>query len=262
MTEADHNITVAILGLSGVLLYTVILFIGYIKAVERVQEEAETEENIRILVKDIFEEVKNTIERGEDNMTETNMVDKRKPFEAEGSLWVDGTTQGGFLMPLIKPEIKNTLTLKDLVTRKPTYDNYTEVVELLAELAKKTFTDFKFYIAKSDDETKDYNFVQVVSKYEDDPYTHKLIFSKGVEYGLDSAELSRRFAYHVSEGNVLPLGEGMKILLEDGTGQCPTGVSPITNGLEGTEIAFIFGFIQEKNYDSWKENTFPKKDEE
>ncbi|AMO26048.1 hypothetical protein Blue_226 [Bacillus phage Deep Blue] len=261
MTEADYNITVALVGLTGVLLYTVILVIGYIKAMERVQEEIETEENIRILVKDIFEELKNTIERGEDHMTEKSMIEKRNAFEADGELHVN-ELKGGFLMPLIKPEIKNALTLEQIVTNKPTYENYTEVVKLLAELSRKTYENFKFYIAKSDDETKDYNFLQVVSKYEDDPYAHKLIFSKGVEYGLDSAELSRRFAYHVAEGNVLPLGENVKILLEDGTGQCPTGVSPITNGLEGTEIAFIFGFIQNKNYDEWHKNTFPQKDEE
>ncbi|QFP93392.1 UNVERIFIED_ORG: hypothetical protein Xoosp15_127 [Xanthomonas phage Xoo-sp15] len=262
MTEADYNITVALVGLTGVLLYTVILVVGYIKAMERVQAEVETEQNIRILVKDIFEELKNTIERGEDNMTEKNMIEKREPFEAEGIFNVDGKSFGGFLMPKIKPEITNNLTLEDLVTRKPTDDNYAEVLGLLAGLARSTYNDFKFYIAKSGDETKDYNFLQVVSKYEDDPYMHKLIFSKGVEYGLDSTELSKRFAYHVAEGNVLPLGENVKVLLEDGTGQCPTGVSPITNGLEGTEIAFIFGFIQKKNYDEWHKNTLPQKDEE
>lgn len=255
MTEADYNMTVALVGLTGVLLYTAILLIGYIKAMERAQEEAETEENIRILVKDIFDELKNTIERGEDSMTE-----KKDKLVAEGMLTVDG--QAALYMPVVKPEIKNHMSLTDLVTNKAEDRHYDVVVELLTSLARKTYQDYKFFIAKSEDETKDYNFLQVVSKYEDDPYTHKLIFSKGVEHGLDSAELSRRFAEYAKEGNVLRLGGEVVILTEDGTGQSPTGVSPISNGLEGSEIAFIFGFIQKKNYDEWYKNTFPQKDEE
>lgn len=255
MTESDYNMTVALVGLTGVLLYTVILIIGYLKAMERVQEEAETEENIRILVKDIFDELKNTIERGEDSMTE-----KKDKLVAEGMLTVDG--QAALYMPVVKPEIKNTLTLEQVVTREPTDDNYAEVIGLLTDLVRKTYRDFKFFVAKSDDETKDYNFLQVVSKYEDDPYAHKLIFSKGIEYGIDMAELSKRFAEYAEEGNVLPLGDNVVLLTNDGTGQSPTGVSPITNGLEGSEIAFIFGFIQEENYDEWHKNAFPQEDEE
>ncbi|WPF70290.1 hypothetical protein BCVP_CDS0262 [Bacillus phage BC-VP] len=253
MTEADYNMTVALVGLTGVLLYTAILLIGYIKAMERAQEEAETEENIRILVKDIFDELKNTIERGEDSMTEAKVDHKGE---------VHIKTEGAIYMPLVKPEIKNHMSLTDLVTNKAEDRHYDVVVELLTSLARKTYQDYKFFIAKSEDETKDYNFLQVVSKYEDDPYTHKLIFSKGVEHGLDSAELSKRFAEYAKEGNVLRLGEEVVILTEDGTGQSPTGVSPISNGLEGSEIAFIFGFIQKKNYDEWYKNTFPQKDEE
>ncbi|ANY29217.1 putative membrane protein [Bacillus phage PK16] len=253
MTEADYNMTVALVGLTGVLLYTAILLIGYIKAMERAQEEAETEENIRILVKDIFDELKNTIERGEDSMTEAKVDHKGE---------VHIKTEGAIYMPLVKPEIKNHMSLTDLVTNKAEDRHYDVVVELLTSLARKTYQDYKFFIAKSEDETKDYNFLQVVSKYEDDPYTHKLIFSKGVEHGLDSAELSRRFAEYAKEGNVLRLGGEVVILTEDGTGQSPTGVSPISNGLEGSEIAFIFGFIQKKNYDEWYKNTFPQKDEE
>lgn len=255
MTEADYNMTVALVGLTGVLLYTAILFIGYIKAMERAQEEAETEENIRILVKDIFDELKNTIERGEDSMTE-----KKDKLVAEGTLEVEG--RATLCMPVVKPEIKNYMSLTDLVTNKAEDRHYDVVVELLTSLVRKTYQDYKFFIAKSEDETKDYNFLQVVSKYEDDPYTHKLIFSKGVEHGLDSIELSRRFAEYAKAGKVLRLGEEVVILTEDGTGQSPTGVSPISNGLEGSEIAFIFGFIQKKNYDEWHKNTFPQKDEE
>ncbi|AHN66529.1 hypothetical protein Bcp1_052 [Bacillus phage Bcp1] len=254
MTEADYNITVALVGLTGILLYTVILFIGYIKAVERVQEREETEQNIRELVEDIFKEVKNTIERGEDDMKEVKVDHK-------GELYVN-EEKAAIYAPLVRPEIKNHMSLSDLVTNKPNDNHYDVVVNLLTSLARKTYQDYKFFIAKSDDETKDYNFLQVVSKYEDDPYTHKLIFSKGVEHGLDSAELSKRFAESAKAGDVLRLGEDVVILTEDGTGQSPTGVSPISNGLEGSEIAFIFGFIQKKNYDEWHKNTFPQKDEE
>lgn len=255
MTEADYNLMFALLGFAGIILYTLVLFLGYLKAIKRSREELEAEQNILILVNDIFEDLKNTIEKGEENMTE-----KQDKFVAEGTLKVDGRT--ALYMPVIKPEIKNTLTLEQVVTRKPTDDNYAEVIGLLADLARKTYNDFKFFVAKSDDETKDYNFLQVVSKYEDDPYAHKLIFSKGIEYGIDMAELSKRFAEYAEEGNVLPLGDNTVVLTNDGTGQSPTGVSPITNGLEGSEIAFIFGFIQDENYDEWHKNAFPQEDEE
>lgn len=255
MTEADYNLMFALLGFAGIILYTLVLFLGYLKAIKRSREELEAEQNILILVNDIFEDLKNTIEKGEENMTE-----KKDKLVAEGMLTVDG--QAAIYMPLVKPEIKNTLTLEQVVTRKPTDDNYAEVISLLADLARKTYSDFKFFVAKSDDETKDYNFLQVVSKYEDDPYAHKLIFSKGIEYGIDMAELSKRFAEYAEEGNVLPLGDNTVLLTNDGTGQSPTGVSPITNGLEGSEIAFIFGFIQDENYDEWHKNAFPQEDEE
>lgn len=254
MTEADYNLMFALLGFAGIILYTLVLFLGYLKAIKRSREELEAEQNILILVNDIFEDLKNTIERGEDSMTEAKVDHKGElHIKNEGA---------AFYVPLVQPEIKNYMSLTDLVTNKAEDKHYDVVVGLLAGLARKTYQDYKFFIAKSEDETKDYNFLQVVSKYEDDPYTHKLIFSKGVEHGLDSAELSKRFAEYAKEGNVLRLGEEVVILTEDGTGQSPTGVSPISNGLEGSEIAFIFGFIQKKNYDEWYKNTFPQKDEE
>ncbi|AHJ87079.1 hypothetical protein JBP901_gp014 [Bacillus phage JBP901] len=255
MTEADYNLMFAILGFAGIILYTLVLLLGYLKAIKRSREELEAEQNILILVNEIFEDLKNTIEKGEENMTE-----KQDKFVEEGTLEVDGRTT--LYMPTVKPEIMNHMSLTDLVTNKAEDQHYDVVVELLTSLARKTYQDYKFFIAKSEDETKDYNFLQVVSKYEDDPYTHKLIFSKGVEHGLDNMELSRRFAEHAKNGNVLRLGDEVVILTEDGTGQSPTGVSPISNGLEGSEIAFIFGFIQKKNYDEWYKNTFPQKDEE
>lgn len=255
MTEADYNLMFAILGFAGIILYTLVLLLGYLKAIKRSREELEAEQNILILVNEIFEDLKNTIEKGEENMTE-----KQDKFVEEGTLEVDGRTT--LYMPAVKPEIMNHMSLTDLVTNKAEDQHYDVVVELLTSLARKTYQNYKFFIAKSEDETKDYNFLQVVSKYEDDPYTHKLIFSKGVEHGLDNMELSRRFAEHAKNGNVLRLGDEVVILTEDGTGQSPTGVSPISNGLEGSEIAFIFGFIQKKNYDEWYKNTFPQKDEE
>jgi hypothetical protein len=35
-----------------------------------------------------------------------------------------------------------------------------------------------------------------------------------------------------------------------------TSVSPINSGLEGSEITFIFSFVQTENYESWKKNHF------
>lgn len=159
-------------------------------------------------------------------------------------------------------ETKNKLTLTDLLTQEPKEEHYEEVLDLLIRLAKETYEDYKFLIAKSPDETQQSHFLQIVSNWNENPELHKRIFSKSFDYGLDMQELQKKFALLVKEGKVIPLGDDVVVITDDGTGQPPTGVSPINSGLEGGEIAFIISFIHKNNLEGWTKTHFPEPETE
>lgn len=162
---------------------------------------------------------------------------------------------------MTKELITNELTLTDLIEQKPTEENYEEVVGLLTDLAKRAYRDYKFLIAKSEDETKEANFLQIVSNWSEQPTLHKLIFSKSIDYGIDMQELQKKVATEIANNGLIELGDKVKVITDDGTGQLPTGVSPINSGLEGGEIAFIISFVHRDNYEMFMENAHPKKEE-
>ncbi|AXH71092.1 hypothetical protein BSP38_050 [Bacillus phage BSP38] len=150
------------------------------------------------------------------------------------------------------------LTLSHIINQEPTEENYAEVIDLLATLAKAAFNDYKFLIAKSQDEAKDTNFLQVVSQYAEAPELHKEIFTKSINYNIDMKVLVEKFAARVAQGDVFPLGDDVVVITDDGSGQLPTGVSPINSGLEHGEIAFIVSFIKKENLEAFKAEHFPK----
>src|SRR5690606_2694147 len=94
-------------------------------------------------------------------------------------------------------EIKNTLTLSDLVSNKASEEQYEEIMDMLQQLVQETYADYKFLIAKSKDEAKDPNFLQIVSNWHDNPELHKKIFSKSIDYGIDMKELQNKFANRI-----------------------------------------------------------------
>ncbi|QDP42828.1 hypothetical protein HWC53_gp044 [Bacillus phage vB_BmeM-Goe8] len=158
-------------------------------------------------------------------------------------------------------EEEKGLTLTDLITRKATDEDYAEIVDMLAHLARKTFKDYNFLIARSSDETKDTHFLQVVSHSSEEPGLHKKIFRKAIDCGAEYEVLVEKFAASVAKGEVIDLGEDVIVIVDDNTGNPPTGVSPINSGIEGGEIAFIISFIKKENYDEWAKNTFPEEEE-
>lgn len=155
-------------------------------------------------------------------------------------------------------ELENKLTLTDLLTREPKEKHYEDIIQMLSALAKETYKQYKFFIAKSPNETDDYNFIQIVSHFSENPNLHKTIFAKSIEYNIHMPTLQAKFAEHVAKNNVIDLGEDVVVITDDGTGQLPTGVSPINSGLEGGEIAFIIAFIKAENYVDWSAKNLPK----
>lgn len=153
-----------------------------------------------------------------------------------------------------KEEMKNNLSLSNLLNNKPTEENYKEIIEDLKKVAQDTYKDFKFFIARSSDETKQPNFLQIVSNFHECPELHRKIFAKAIENGIDMKVLQAKFAEEVANGNVIPLGEDVTVIIHDGTPQLATGVSPINSGLEGGEITFIISFINKENYEEWAKN--------
>lgn len=158
--------------------------------------------------------------------------------------------------------IENKLTLTDILTRKPTESDYTFLVGLLTELAQNRYAEYKFLFAKSPDETEQPNFLQIISNWSEDPSLHRTIFEYAINKNIDMKVLQKKFADHVAAGNVISLGENAIVILDDNTGNPPTGVSPINSGLEGSEICFIISFIELENYEAWAKNTFPQPEAE
>ncbi|AIW03430.1 hypothetical protein CPT_Moonbeam32 [Bacillus phage Moonbeam] len=155
----------------------------------------------------------------------------------------------------------NELTLTSMLTYTPNQGDYDKVLNLLVTLAKRRFDEYKFLLAKSSDETTDTNFLQIVSNWTEDPELHREIFKGAIDANLDMKELREQFAQLVAIGEVINLGDGVIVIVDDNTGNPPTGVSPINSGLEGGEIAFIISFIKEENYAAWAKNTFPEEEE-
>lgn len=155
-------------------------------------------------------------------------------------------------------ELVNPLSLTSLLEAKPTDEDYEKVLELLIHLFKLTYNDYKFYLAKSGDETKAPNFLQVVSPATEHPELHKEIFKLGVNTNMDMLTLQKKFATKAAEGKVVDLGDNAVIIINDNTHQLPTAVSPIQSGLEGSEITFIISFMKAENFDAWYANTFPE----
>lgn len=149
-------------------------------------------------------------------------------------------------------------SLTNLLVAQPTDTDYERILDLLIQLFKLTYNEYKFYLAKSSDETKAPNFLQVTSPSTEHPDIHKQIFKLAVDSNMDMRELQKRFAEKAATGEVVNLGDNAVVITEDGTPQLPTGVSPVQSGLEGAEITFIISFMRAENFDAWHKNTFPE----
>ncbi|WNO29786.1 hypothetical protein [Bacillus phage SDFMU_Pbc] len=156
---------------------------------------------------------------------------------------------------------KESLTLATLIHKKAVDSEYTEVVDLLAHLAKTTFENYNFLIQKSTDETKDAHFMQLRSAFHESPHLHKQIFEKSIDYGIDYDVLVQKFNDKLRAGEIITCGEDVVIITDDGTGMPASGVSQINSGIEGGEISFNVSFVSAKNYDAWAEENL-KKDED
>lgn len=147
-------------------------------------------------------------------------------------------------------------TLKEVVTAQPTEEDYEYATILLAALVRVTYNNYKFALYKSPDETERENFLRIDCPYEEHKWLHDKIFKQTIKKGLDMKILQEKFADAAIAGDILELGEGITILKHDSEGRLMTSVSPINSGLEGSEITFIFSFVQTENYEAWKKNHF------
>lgn len=235
-------------------VYTLIIVLGVVTAAKKSKKSS-----VLYALHGFIEELKDKVHK-EEIMDKGNYKNTRNSeyTPKEGVISIDGLTSH-YYQPAVED---NGLSLSHLLNQKPTEENYNEIIELLIKLAKDTFNDYKFLIAKSKDEAKDSNFLQLVSHYSEAPELHREIFIKSVDYGVDMGELVKKFAARVEQGDVLPLGEDVVVITDDGSGQLSTGVSPINSGLEGGEIAFIVSFIKKENLEAFNAEHFPKENPE
>jgi len=236
-----------------VLGYTLLLAFGFYMATRSAKKEVKL---YKQTIENVVNELKDIITEEEINHMS---LDKGRNKNTRSSESITGAPLNGFMY--FGDEEKG-LTLTDLLTRKPTEKEYAEIVDMLVELAKKTFKDYNFLIAKSSDETKEPHFLQLVSHSSEAPKLHKEIFKKSIDTGADREVILEKFADRVAAGEVIDLGDNVVVITDDNTGNPPTGVSPINSGLEGGEIAFIISFIKKDSFPEWFENTFPQTEEE
>lgn len=232
----------------AVFWYTVLIIVGLVMAVREAKKETNI---IKCMLSSVIKELKYTLIK-EETKSMTNL-DKGVNKSNRSSEPINFKPE-----PFVE---KKGLTLTDIITRKPTPQEYDEIEGLLTRLVKKTFSDYKFLVARSSDETQKENFLQIVSHYSEAPALHREIFRRSVEYGIDMRTLQERFASRVAAGQVLDLGDNVVVITDDNTGNLPTGVSPVNSGLEDAEIMFIISFVKKENFDAWHKHNFPKKDQ-
>lgn len=232
----------------AITIYTAILLLGFYKASKINKQSMQFMSEL----KSILEEIKEIIME-----EDKNMLDKGKYKSPRSSEMVNINEVAKPLKEADFRKGEKGLSLEHMITVEPTDENYETVIDLLVKLLRDTYKDYKFLLAKSSDETQQPHFLQVVSNWHENPEIHKEVFKKSIEYNLDMGTLQRKFAERVAAGDVLNLGD-VTVITDDGTGQPPTGVSPINSGLEGGEIAFIISFIKSENFEEWRKNTFPE----
>lgn len=187
------------------------------------------------------------------------MINKEEIDSMDKGAYKNARTSEFVTSPMVHDiKVVKAPTLTQLLTVKPTEDDYERILEKLIKLFKLTYNEYKFYVAKSSDETQAPNFLQVTSPAIEYPELHRDIFKMAVNTGMDMLTLQKKFAEKVAEGKVADLGNGVVVILNDNTPQLPTAVSPIQSGLEGSEISFIISFMKAENFDSWYANTFPE----
>lgn len=226
--------------IGAISLYTAVIFLG----IYRAKREGKNTLDYLFEVKHILEEIRQIIMKEEIS----DMSEEKGQYKSVRDS--EMLSVGEVAKPLHFPDLAGKLTLSDLINRKPTEENYADIINLLAELFQKTYGEYKFMVAKAQKEY-DANFLQVVSRYEEHPELHKSIFRKAIDYGIEMRTLQEKFAAHVAAGKVLNLGPDVVVITDDGTISLPTGVSPINSGLEGGEISAIVTFIHKDHYEDW-----------
>ena len=246
MTVTNINYGIMIIAL---LCYSLLLAIGFLMALRASKRQGRLYNKV---LRKIINELRDVINKEEiKNMTK---LDKGAYKNTRSSEFIQCDTAEG----QDEMVVEEKLTLTHLLTREPTDKEYKEIVDLLVELAQKTYAEYNFLIARSSDETKEANFLQLVSHSSEAPELHKKIFRKSIEYGINIPKLQKQFAHRVAQGKVVPLGDEVIVILEDGTGIPPTGCSPVNSGLEGGEIAFIISFIKKENLEAFEKHNLPQ----
>ncbi|QIA28718.1 hypothetical protein [Phage f2b1] len=232
--------------------YTLVLLLGLLVAYKKARKEATT---VKSVIENAIEDLKELLLEEEDSMAneekEITKVDVSEGIYGAVYFREDAEKQATLAAP----------SLTQLITANPTEEQYKEVTALLVGLAQRTYNKHKFYFAPTKDELEIPNMIQIRSHYKEEPLTHQEIFKKGVNYGLDMGKLLGYFAEEAAAGKVVDLGDNAYVITDDGTGNPPTGVSPINSGLEDGEITFLISFIKKDNYEEWHAKHFPPAEE-
>jgi hypothetical protein len=232
-----------ILGIVIILLYTFLVIVGYVKATKEYKRLNKYFVSLYTFLGDL----RSTITK-EDDLMDFTANEKNMGMANIGASGASNTTITVKSPPL--------LTLTSLIDRKATESEYTEVINLLVTLMRNAFYNYKFFIAKSSDDTQQPHFMQIISAYDENKTIHQDIFQKSMVYGVDMRTLQEKFATLVQEGKVVDLGDNVAVLINDGDGtnQLATSVSPINSGLEGSEITFIVSYVRKTSLDEFKKN--------
>ncbi len=132
------------------------------------------------------------------------------------------------------PDLQNTRSIEEMLGAKAEDKDYELFFEILIPVVQQMYREFRFTRQDpiKDDYTTGYNFAFYLSQqaWADDL---GFLFRLFIDRGLDSLEINKRFGKKVSEGAVIPLGEGLTVNMSE------TGMSPISQGGEITVLITI-----------------------
>lgn len=115
----------------------------------------------------------------------------------------------------------NTHSLESLISAEAEDEDYVEFLELISDKVRELYTSYNFslYEPNKGDYTSGYMMQFQISNQED---IFQQLFVETMNKGLDLNVFSSKFADHIADGKVIPLGCGLNIK-KSGTGIPPIG---------------------------------------
>lgn len=152
----------------------------------------------------------------------------------EAKRWIerDIKKSGGDIMV----EELNKHTLGELLTLKPTKEEYDKYVKMVGRQVRKQYKDYQFFMYEPDKSDLISGYLIQFQILGHEP-AYEQLFTYAMDTGLDMDKIDEYFYEALIKGEIIPIGDGI-ILEREGT-----GISPIKSG---DDVRVIISFITEE----------------